>query len=100
VNTKWFLLIHLLNLAIKLQQYARVFSMISFKIGKTVLIAKRVTYALFIGKKKSLNRACEVSAGADNAFCFITSFTSSFIGLLAIKASFLRHIPTGESHVL
>ena len=99
MNKKWFLLIHLLNLAIKVKQYARVFSMISFKIGKTVLIAKRVTYALLIRKKKSLNRACEVSVGTGNTFCFITSFTSSVIGLLAIKATFLKHIPTGESHM-
>jgi len=99
VNTKWFLLIHRLNLAVKLKQYAQVFSMISFKIGNTVLIAKRVTYVLLIRKKKSLNRACEFSVETDNAFCFITSFTSSVIGQLAVKASFLRHIRTGESHM-
>jgi len=57
----------------------RFFSMISVKRGNTVLIAKRVTYVLFIREKKSLNRACEVSVETDNAFFFITSFTSSVL---------------------
>ena len=89
MNTKWFLLIRLLNVSIKLKHCAQGFSMTSFKMGNTVLIAKHVTYALLIRKKKSLNGACEVSVETDNAFRFITSFISSVIGLLAIKASFL-----------
>jgi hypothetical protein len=47
VNAKWFLLIHLHDLSIKLKQYAQVFGMISFKIGNTVFTAKRVTCVLF-----------------------------------------------------
>ena len=73
--------------------------MISFKIGNAVLSAKRVTYALLSGKRKSRNKACEVSLETGNSFCFITPFTSSIIGLFAMKPSFLRHIPTGESQV-
>jgi len=47
VNAEWFLLIRIHDLSIKLMHYAQVFGMISFKIGNTVLTAKRVTYALF-----------------------------------------------------
>jgi hypothetical protein len=75
VNTKRFLLIHVRNLAMKLKQYAQVFSMISFKIWNNVLIVKRVTYVLFIRKKNSLNRACDVSVETDNAFCFFLTLS-------------------------
>jgi hypothetical protein len=63
--------------------------------------AKRVTYAVVSRNKKSRNtyRACEVAVETYDAFCFITSLTSLAIGLSAIKASFLRRIPTGESHM-